>query len=117
MTAANHPFTIEQGATFKSELTFTDSNNAVVDLTGYAIRMQARIKASSPETVLNLSVGAGITITDAGGGLFEIEISATDTAALTGGQVLVYDLELETPTGHVTRLLEGKIMISPEVTR
>ena len=117
MTAAKHDFAIEQGATFKADLTFTDSENNVVDLTGYSINMQARSKVSSSETVLDLSVGSGITITNPVGGLFEIEQSAAETAALTGGAVLVYDLELTNPAGQVTRLLQGKIMVSPEVTR
>jgi hypothetical protein len=46
----------------------------------------------------------------------ELEISAADTADVEAMKA-VYDLELESAGGDVTRLLEGEALISPEVTR
>jgi hypothetical protein len=45
-----------------------------------------------------------------------LTISATDTAALTAGRG-VYDLELVSGSGIVTRLLQGVATISRNVTR
>ncbi len=44
-------------------------------------------------------------------------ISATTTAALTAPFSGVYDLELVSAGGVVTRLLQGAATVSPEVTR
>jgi hypothetical protein len=45
-----------------------------------------------------------------------LTISATDTAALTAGRG-VYDLELVAANGTVTRLLQGVVTISRNITR
>ena len=42
--------------------------------------------------------------------------TATATAALEEG-IYVYDLEITTSAGVVTRLLQGQVTVSPEVTR
>ena len=42
--------------------------------------------------------------------------SATSTAGLTPGQY-VYDVEIESSAGTVTRLLEGTVTVNPEVTK
>jgi hypothetical protein len=49
-------------------------------------------------------------------GTITLTISATDTAALTSGRG-VYDLELVSGSGIVTRLLQGVATISRNVTR
>jgi hypothetical protein len=43
-------------------------------------------------------------------------ITAAQTSALKAG-TYVYDLELEAPNGEVIRLIEGRFVITPEVTR
>jgi hypothetical protein len=51
----------------------------------------------------------------AAGGQVTLTISATDTAELTPNRYS-YDLEFEDLTGTVTRILEGKFVVRPEVT-
>lgn len=114
MSAGKYDFVVEQGATFEKYVVWKDGNGDVVDLTGYTARMQARAFTSS-ETVL-----AELT-TENGGILIDLDrvnlrISAADTAAFTWVSAR-YDLELIDPTGRVTRLLEGTLAVSPEVTR
>ena len=46
----------------------------------------------------------------------KLTISASHTAAYSFDQAL-YDIELESETGVVTRLLQGKIKLSREVTK
>jgi hypothetical protein len=43
-------------------------------------------------------------------------VSATNTAALTPSTAF-YDIEAQTSAGVVRRVLQGRIIISPEVTR
>ena len=108
--------TINQGATFELTVTWKDSTGAAINLTGYSARMQVRETYSSSSTVVSLTNGSGITLGGAAGTI-AILISATTTAALTAPFSGVYDLELVSAGGVVTRLLQGAATVTPEVTR
>jgi hypothetical protein len=116
MTAATHDITIEQGATFRLNLVWRDSNNVPVDLGGYTARMQVRASFSDTVIQLNLTTENGAIVL--GGALGTIAVTAaatvTDDITIRAG---VYDLELQASDGTVTRLVQGKVKISPEVTR
>lgn len=108
--------TINQGATFELTVTWKDSTGAAINLTGYSARMQVRETYSSSSTIVSLTNGSGITLGGAAGTI-AILISATTTAALTAPFSGVYDLELVSAGGVVTRLLQGAATVTPEVTR
>jgi hypothetical protein len=116
MPAGKHNIYIEQGATWSLPLRWQDADENPMDLTGFTARMHIRKKVTDPAFEIELTTeDGGITLGGADGsiGLF---ISATDTAAIdikTGA----YDLELISPGGVVTRLLEGAVTVSFEVTR
>lgn len=114
MAAGNLDFTIEQGATFNLLLTWKIDTVPVV-LTGYTARLQARVDTYDTETILSMTTGAGITL---GGvaGTIALNLTATQTAILQTG-TFVYDLELQSASGDVTRLVQGNLTISAEVTR
>jgi hypothetical protein len=103
-----------QGANFDYQLTWTVSGSAV-NVTGYSARMQVRQYADSTATVLSLVNGTGITL---GGtaGTISLSAVATATSAITAGQ-FIYDLELVSGAGYVTRLVEGNFVVYAEVTR
>jgi hypothetical protein len=90
-------------------------DNVAVNLTGYTARLQARIDVDETETILSLTTGAGITLGGAAGTI-TLNQTATQTALLPKGEY-VYDLELQSSGGIVTRLLQGELNISAEVTR
>lgn len=108
--------TINQGATFELTITWKDSAGTAINLTGYTARMQVRETYSSSSTVVSLTNGSGITLGGAAGTI-AIVISATTTAALTAPFSGVYDLEIVSPAGVVTRLIQGTATVSAEVTR
>jgi len=114
MAAGTLDFTIEQGATFNLLLTWKIDGTAV-NLTNYTARLQARVDVDSTTTVLSLTTGAGITL---GGvlGTISLDQTAAQTTALPAGQY-IYDLELIAGSGSVTRLVQGELNISAEVTR
>jgi hypothetical protein len=112
--AGAYNFTIEQGATFNLLMTWR-IDNVPVNLTGYTARLQARIDVDETETILSLTTGAGITLGGAAGTI-TLDQTATQTALLPKGEY-VYDLELQSSGGVVTRLLQGELNISAEVTR
>jgi hypothetical protein len=112
--AGAYNFTIEQGATFNLLMTWR-IDNVAVNLTGYTARLQARIDVDETDTILSLTTGAGITLGGAAGTI-TLDQTATQTALLPKGEY-VYDLELQSSGGIVTRLLQGELNISAEVTR
>ena len=91
-----------------------------VDLVGYTARMQIRTSPSSTDTLLAITSAdaqplSGITL-DNTAKTITLFISATDTAALDFSSA-VYDLELESADGVVTRILKGNVLLDPEVTQ
>ena len=107
---------IEQGATFNPVLTYEDENAAPIDLTGYDARMQIRSSKTATSFIHELTVlNSGIVLGGAAG-TTTLFISDTDTAAFTFKQA-VYDLELISSGGIVTRLLEGNVTLRTETTK
>jgi hypothetical protein len=125
MAAGTLNLTIEQGAYFEADLALTDNETvpSPIDLTGVTVRAQIREKTSSS------TIAASFTcvVTDDVGGLINISMSATTTAAIaaavqpTAGtktnRLYLWDLELVYSATKVIRLLQGSVTLSPEATR
>lgn len=130
MPAGRYPIYIEQGASLDFEIQYLDSEGNPVDLSGYSARMQIRPTIDSntiyvtlssslqpDETGLNMSGSHGLKPPTSGSiGVF---ISSCTSSLFEFGEA-VYDLELSVPydgCNYVTRLLQGPIRLSKEVTR
>lgn len=117
MTAAIVDIVIEQGATLALTFTWQDQTETPVDLTGYSARMQIRETYDSDDYIVSLddSPGGGITLGGPLGSIsIEIPSAITSTIPLMSA---VYDIELESAGGVVTRFMQGAALISREVTR
>lgn len=88
---------------------------APVNLTGYTAALQIRSLPDSPDAVLSLTTGSGITLT-ALTGQIDVHATATQTRSIDEG-TYYYDLELTSVSGIVTRVAQGQVVVSPEVTR
>lgn len=126
MAAGRYSFIIEQGSTLDFEIQYKDSNNVPIDLTGYSGRMQIRSNIDSPTPIITLSSsldadGTGLNFSGSNGitpptsGSIGIYISAASSSAFTF-TTAVYDLEIVSGS-RVTRILEGGVSLSREVTR
>ena len=128
MSAGRYSFTIEQGATLDFELAYKDSSNNPIDLTGYQGRMQIRPSVGSDTVYITLSSsldgdGTGLNFSGSDGlnpptsGTIGIFISANSSSLLDFNEAS-YDLELATGSQYpiVTRLLEGQVRLSKNVT-
>jgi hypothetical protein len=102
---------IDQGSSFTSTVTVEDVNDNPVNITDYTLRGQVR-KSYASTTATNFSA----TISDATNGKFTISLSPTQTGALKAGRY-VYDVEVISPAGTVTRVVEGQVTINPRVTQ
>jgi hypothetical protein len=110
-----YDFTIYQGATFSRVLTWKDANDTLINVTGYTARLQIRTSPDAPTPFITLTTeNGGITL---GGALGTISllITAPQTAAIVEAAG-VYDLEMVSGS-VVTRLLQGNVDISREVTK
>jgi len=103
----------EQGATFNLNFTVQTDGTAWV-LTGYTAAMQVRKSTNSATTLLNLSTGGnGITLTNPG--QVSVTVPASTMSTIPAGR-WVYDIEFTSPGNEVTRLLEGRFIVTAEVT-
>jgi len=129
MAAGIYNFTIEQGSTFQRTFKYKDSNGGPLSLANYNISMDIRESVDSPTTILDIDEGISTksdgTTTEntqftvsSSDHQFTLTIDA-DTTASMSFNTAVYDIEIRdnlTPP-VVTRLLQGKIKLSKEVTR
>lgn len=120
MAAGQLDIVIEQGTTFQKKLTWVDNQVPAVpiDITGYTARMQLREEVESTSFILELTDGNGRIIIGGANGEIDLLVDCADTEAL-GSDITsgVYDLEVESPGGICTRLIEGRWTLSLEVTR
>jgi hypothetical protein len=130
MAAGRYSFVIEQGATTDFEILYNDSNGNPIDLTDYQARMQIReAQTGSSEIYLTLSSsvepdGTGLHMSGSNrtnppeSGSIGIFISYLSSSELSFTQGY-YDLEVASGSDEqtrVTRILEGTIQISRNVT-
>lgn len=115
MAAGIYNFAIEQGATLNKVITWKDGDDAAINLTGYTSVAQFRPTISASPVLTLSSVSGGITLGGAAGTI-TLGATATTTAALAAGDG-VWELELTSSGGVVTRLLTGTYSILPEIVR
>ena len=102
---------IDQGATFTTTVTVTDSNGDAVNLSGYSVAAQIRKTfLSSTATAFTAS------ISNASSGEITISLTPTQTTALEAGR-FVYDVLITASGGTKTRVVEGQVTVNPSVTR
>ena len=100
----------EQGATFN--LNFRVETDGIPwNLTDYDFAMQVRRSTSSNTTLLNLT-----SATMTSGGNVSATVNATAMSGVPAGR-WVYDIELTSSGGEVTRILEGRFIVTAEVTQ
>jgi hypothetical protein len=110
----SYNFTHIKGDTF-DEMPFAIVKNSVaLNLTGATIRMQLRSECGGLIALSLTSVAsAGITITNAAGGLFKINKQIINIAS---GNYL-YDLEIVFADTSVKTWLSGEFLIECDITR
>ena len=111
MAAGTYNFIMDQGATFTRTLTVKE-NGSAMNLTGYSVASLMRSTHDSSTVVGTFAC----TLSNASGGIITMSMTASVTGAIEEG-IYVYDLEITSGAGIVTRLLQGEVTVNPEVTR
>jgi|TARA_R110000824_G_scaffold400604_1_gene608426 hypothetical protein len=138
--SARYDITANQGETLNLHLLYTDTNDSAIDLSSYVGEMKVKRTFLGDTNILHLYSGttigitSGITGSTGGitGGLF-LNRNVGNSGSQTGGILLIagstatsffptgkhsYDIEIKyTPTGAVTRLIEGRFDVTGETTR
>ena len=115
MSAATTNLIIDQGATWEITFTYKDSEGAPINLTGYSAALQLRTSYDAASAALSLSSPSSGIVLGGALGTIAVTASASQTGALVAGEY-VYDLEI-TLSSKVTRLVQGRITVTPQVTR
>ena len=100
---------IDQGATYtNSSIIAYNSSNAAIDLSTYTVASKLRKHYTSTNSV-------SFTATGNSTGYVSLTLTANVTANIASGRY-VYDVEVTSNTGIVTRVKEGIVTVTPNAT-
>jgi hypothetical protein len=102
---------IDQGSTYASVIDVKDSNGLPFNLTSYLSRGQIR-KSYSSSNATSFATSINLPLE----GKVGVSLTATQTRGMKPGRY-VYDVEIYNSGGHVIRIAEGQVEISPASTR
>lgn len=101
------------------DVAFKDPAGAILNLTGaQGIWFTAKRSSldSDADALIQKSLGAGVTITNAIGGIARIDINGADTG-LIETTTLVWDCQLKDSAGKYATAAKGVLTIQADVTR
>lgn len=103
---------IDQGSTYSNIITVASSTGTALDLTNYTVASQIR-KSYGSSTAYNFTA----TVYNAIEGKVRLQLTSTQASAIPAGRYL-YDIEItNTTTSAKTRILEGIVVVTPEITQ
>lgn len=108
----DHDIVVYNNDTFNGEIFTITVNKVALDLTGSSIRLQVR-KTRDDSPVINLSLGSGLSLTDAPNGKFRID---NQIFSVTTPDVYEYDIEITLASGEVKTYIIGCFKIIGDVS-
>lgn len=102
---------IDQGSDFSNIITVSDKNGQPLNLSGYSVASQLRKSYNSSTAYsFNAIVFAPAT------GKVRIQMTASQSEQIPPGRYL-YDVEVTSSAGAKTRVVEGIVTITPQITQ
>lgn len=102
---------IDQGSNYSNIITVAGASGSALDLTGYTVASQMR-KSFASSTAYSLNP----VIYSAADGQVRMLLTAAQSEAIPPGRYL-YDLEITSPAGAKTRVVEGVATVTPQITQ
>lgn len=102
---------IDQGSDFNAIITLTNQDSTPINLTGCTVKSQFRKSYQSSR-----STDFQVVIYSAVEGKIRLSLPASVSADLYAGRFL-YDVEITTSYGERKRVLEGIVVLTPEITK
>lgn len=104
---------MDQGTTFNAVINLADDlTNANIDITGSIVRSQMRRSYYSANAAATFTCA----VSDAANGEITMSLTDSQTSNIKAGRYL-FDLEIVEGSNNVSRLLEGIVTVTPQVTR
>jgi len=104
--------TVDQGASFESTLDLVNDDGSAINVTNYVFSGQIRKSYYSSNATANIT----ITVVNAANGNVNITLNSATTTNIKAGRYL-YDIKMTDTSNTVTRIVEGIITITPQVTK
>lgn len=114
MTPGRYNMKVYQGSTFSLAPQWK-IDGTYVTVTGYTAALSVKNSPTSTTTIIELTSANGRITVGTTDGKFTLALTAATTTGLAAGNY-VYDLEVTSPGGVVTRLLEGGFIVYEGVT-
>lgn len=102
---------VDQGSFYRTYVTVANTDGTPLDLTGFTAASQMR-KSYQSSTAYNFTT----SISNPTQGRVRVELSSDQSRAIPAGKYL-YDVEVTSPSGERTRVVEGIVLINPEITK
>ena len=102
---------VDAGSTYSNIITVSASNGSALDLTGYSVASQMR-KSYQSSTAYAFTA----SIYNATAGKVRLQLTDEQSEAIPAGRYL-YDVETESPSGTRTRVVEGIVTVTPQITK
>lgn len=102
---------VDAGASYSNTITVTASNGSALNLTGYTVASQMRKSYQS-----STSYAFTASIHQATSGKIRLQLTPSQSESIPAGRWL-YDVEITSPTGVRTRVVEGIVTVSPQITQ
>jgi hypothetical protein len=103
---------VDQGSDYSNIVTLASSAGSALDLTNYTVAAQMR-KSYGSSTYYTFVAN----VYDAATGKIRLQLAADTSSEIPAGRYL-YDIEItNTITEARTRILEGTVVVTPEITR
>lgn len=107
---------VQQGTDFTHVISLQNNDGSPLSIFGYTAQMQIRETLTSPSVLLELTTANGRIVNGGANGQLTLTLSNAITSALVWRSG-VYDLELTSPGGIISRIIEGNVTVGLEVTR
>ena len=100
---------VDQGTTFTTSITFNDENGNTINFSTYSGAAQMRKHFTSSNSIV-------FEVLLTSNGVVTLSLTANQTGNLVAGRY-VYDLEVTDSSNQISRLIEGIVTVTPNVTR
>jgi hypothetical protein len=102
---------VDSGSDYSNIITVGSTSGQPLNLSGYSVASQMR-KSYSSSTAYAFTA----SIYDAATGRVRLQLSASASSVIPAGRWL-YDVEITSPSGAKTRVVEGIVTITPQITQ
>lgn len=103
---------VDQGSTYSNIITVASSTGAALDLTSYTVKSQMRKSYGS-----SVAYDFTSSVYNAVEGKVRLQLTDVQASAIPAGRYL-YDIEItNTSSGAKTRILEGTVTVTAEITK